>query len=109
MDQASNGVGAAGATSSQVSENKTRGKVFLELVRSVPELKHTDPESVLDFLVRAQEVYKLSLVSEGEFLSCLLSCTLGRVTQLLGEHLVKGSNWPVAITDLVSIFLPLRI
>jgi hypothetical protein len=55
MDQASNGVGAAGATSSQVSENKTRGKVFLDLVRSIPELKHTDPESVLDFLVRARK------------------------------------------------------
>jgi hypothetical protein len=64
---------------------------------------------VLDFLVRAQEVYKLSLVSEGEFLSCLLSRTSGGVTQLLGEHLVKGSNCPVARTDLVSIFLPLRI
>jgi hypothetical protein len=109
MDQASSGVGAAGATSSQVSENKTGGKVFLELVRSIPELKLTDPESVLDFLVRAEEVHKLNLVSEGEFLSCLLSCTLGRVTQLLGEHLVKASNRPVARTDLFSTFLPLRI
>jgi hypothetical protein len=80
---------------------------LLDLV--VPKHTQTDPDSVLHFLLWAQNVHSLSLVSEGQFLSCLLSRTLGRVNQLLGGYLAKGSNWPVDTADSVSTILPWEV
>ena len=41
---------------------KMRGRVVGDLVKNIPVLSATDPESVLQFLIRAQEVYDLNLV-----------------------------------------------
>lgn len=88
---------------------KMRGRVVSDLVKNIPVLSGTDPESVLGFLVRAQEVYDLSLVSDVEFLALLVARTSGRVTQILGLHLGTSSKWSIVSLELSSTFLPPRI
>ncbi|PNF36842.1 hypothetical protein B7P43_G09252, partial [Cryptotermes secundus] len=88
---------------------KMRGKVVGDLVRNIPVLSGTDSESVLHFLIRAQEVYDLNLVVDLEFLAPLVGRTSGRVTQILGLHLGTSSMWGVVSSEISSIFLPPRI
>jgi hypothetical protein len=45
-----------GGSSAQVSVSKTKSKIPLELLKTLPDLKKMDPESVLDFLIWAQEI-----------------------------------------------------
>jgi hypothetical protein len=69
------------------SQSKLRGKVVTDLVKNIPVLSDTEPESVFKFLVRAREVYDLNLVSDDEFLALLVARTIGKVTQIFGAHL----------------------
>ncbi|PNF31022.1 hypothetical protein B7P43_G18038 [Cryptotermes secundus] len=100
-----------GGIPGQVSyvQAKMRGRVVGDLVRNIPMLSGTDPESVLHFLIRAQEVYDLNLVGDLEFLALLVGRTSGRVTQILGLHLGTPSKWGVVSSELSSTFLPPRI
>jgi hypothetical protein len=61
---------------------KLRGKVTTDLVKNIPVLSDTEPESVFKFLVRAREVYDLNLVTDAEFLSLLFARMAGRLTHL---------------------------
>ncbi|PNF43668.1 hypothetical protein B7P43_G15204 [Cryptotermes secundus] len=79
---------------------KMRGRVVGDLVRNIPMLSGTDPDSVLHFLIRAQEVYDLNLVGDLEFLALLVGRTSGRITQILGLHLGAFRN---------LLYLPPRI
>ncbi|PNF13666.1 hypothetical protein B7P43_G16771 [Cryptotermes secundus] len=88
---------------------KMRGRVVGDLVRNIPMLSGTDPESVLHFLIRAQEVYDLNLVGDLDFLALLVGRTSGRVTQILGLHLGTSSRWRVVSFEISSTFLPPRI
>ncbi|PNF18239.1 hypothetical protein B7P43_G16766 [Cryptotermes secundus] len=88
---------------------KIRGRVVGDLVRNIPVLPGTDPESVLHFLIRAQEVYDLNLVGDLEFLALLVGRTSGRVTQILGLHLGTSSKWGVVSSEISSTFPPPRI
>jgi hypothetical protein len=88
---------------------KMRGRLVGDLVRNIPVLSGTDPESVLQFLIRAQEVYDLNLVGDVEFLALLVGRTSGRVTQILGLHLGTSSKWGVVSSEISSTFLPPRI
>ncbi|PNF24857.1 hypothetical protein B7P43_G12688 [Cryptotermes secundus] len=92
---------------------KMRCRVVCDLVRNIPMLSGTDPESVLHFFLRAQEVYDLNLdlnlVGDLEFLALLVGRTSGRVAQILGLHLGTSSKWGVVDSELSSTFLPPRI
>ncbi|PNF15478.1 hypothetical protein B7P43_G17030 [Cryptotermes secundus] len=88
---------------------KMRGRVVNDLVKNIPVLSGTDPETVLQFLIRAQEVYDLNLVGDLEFLSLLVGRTSGRVTQILGFHLGTSSKWELVSSEISSTFLPPRI
>ncbi|PNF24643.1 hypothetical protein B7P43_G00738 [Cryptotermes secundus] len=81
---------------------KMRGRVVGDLVRNIPMLSGTDPESVLHFLIRAQEVYDLNLVGDLEFLALLVGRSSGRVTQILGLHLGTSSKWIALYTKLAN-------
>ncbi|PNF38694.1 hypothetical protein B7P43_G17648 [Cryptotermes secundus] len=90
-------------------QTKMRGRVVGDLVRNSPMLSGTDPESVLHFPIRAQEVYDLNLVDDLEFLALLVGRTSSRVTQILGLHLGTSSKWGVVSSENSSTFLPPRI
>jgi hypothetical protein len=83
--------------------------VVADLVRNVPVLSIAEPERVLEFLVRASEVYDLKLVSDGEFLALLVARTTGRFTQIVSAHLGAPSSWGAVRSQILSAFLPSRI
>jgi hypothetical protein len=78
-----------------------KGKVASHLVKNISVLSDTEPESVFDFLVRASEVHRLNLVSDGEFLALLVARTTGRITQVLGVHLSTSSNWGLVCSEIL--------
>jgi hypothetical protein len=68
------GQGSSGNERSESGEDKApkavskmNSKVLFEFM-----VKVTDPESVLEFLLKAQEIWKLSLVTDAEFLTHVL-------------------------------------
>jgi hypothetical protein len=83
--------------------------VVTNLVKNIPVLSDTEPESVFRFLVRAREVYDLNLVSEVEFLALMVARTTGRVTQIISVHLGTSSKWGSVCSEILSTFLPPRI
>jgi hypothetical protein len=97
--------------SSQVTylQIKSRGKVATDLVKNIPVLSDTEPESVFKFLIRAREVYELKLVTDAEFLALLVPKTAGRLTQILSAHLSISSKWGSVCAEILSTFLPPRI
>jgi hypothetical protein len=68
------------------AELQLRGKVATDLVKNIPVLSDTEPESVFIFLIRAREVCDLDLVTDAEFLALLVARTTGRLTQVIGVH-----------------------
>jgi hypothetical protein len=98
-------------SSVQASTHLTKVKfnVVSDLIKNVPLLSGTDPESILRFLIRVCEVYDLKLVSDFEFLSLLVSRTSGRVMQILGGHLATTRNWGIVRAQIISTFLPPRL
>jgi hypothetical protein len=88
---------------------KLRGKVVTDLVRNMPILLNTEPESVFGFLARAQEVYDLRLVTDGEFLALLVARTTGRLMQVISDHLRVCSPWEYVRSDILAVFFPPRI
>jgi hypothetical protein len=58
--------------------NETKSRVLLELIKTVLELKQTGPESAQNFCSDLRKSVSLSVVSDGEFVSCLLRGSLGR-------------------------------
>jgi hypothetical protein len=91
------------------SQIKLVGKVATDLVKNIPVLSNTEPESVFKFLVRAREVYDLNLVKDAEFLSLLVDRTTGRLTQIFSVHLSASSKWGSVFAEILSTFLPPRI
>jgi hypothetical protein len=91
------------------SQIKLRGKVVTDLVKNIPVLSDTEPESVFRFLVGAKEVYDLNFVTEVEFLALMVARTTGRVTQIISVHLGTSSKWGSVCSEILSTFLPPRI
>ncbi|PNF41498.1 hypothetical protein B7P43_G13234 [Cryptotermes secundus] len=91
------------------TQSKLRGNMVSDLVKSIPTLTGTEPEQVFRFLVRAEEVYDLKLVTDGEFLALLVARTTGRVMLIISGHLRVSSGWGFVCSDILSAFLPPRI
>jgi hypothetical protein len=75
------------------SQCKLKGKVVADLVRNVPVLSTAKSERVFEFLVRANEIHDLKLVSNGEFLALLVARTAGRFTQIVSADLGTLASW----------------
>jgi hypothetical protein len=83
--------------------------VVNDLVRKIPVLSDTEPESMFRFLVQAKEVYDLNLVTDGEFLALLVTRMSGRLMQIISVHLRACSGWGLVCSEILSTFLPPRI
>jgi hypothetical protein len=69
------------------SQIKLKCSVVTDLVRKIPVLSDTEPESVFRFLVQAKEVYDLKLVTDREILALLVTRTSGRLMHIISVHL----------------------
>jgi hypothetical protein len=86
---------------------KVRSKAVADLLRGLPVLSITEPESVFEFPVRVRQVYDLRLVSDREFMAQRLTKTTGRVARIVGAHLRIGSSWLSLLSEILSsIFSP---
>jgi hypothetical protein len=97
-----------GGNQAQASVSKTKSKIRFELLKTLPDLNQLNPAIVLYFLIRAEEICDLGLVSEPVFIRTLLSKS-GLFAQILGVHLSRGSNWSEARAALFRTFLPSRV
>jgi hypothetical protein len=89
--------------------SKMKLKLLADMVKNVPFLADTDPERVLKFLIAAKEVHDLKLVGDSEFTALLISRTTGRMTSILGSHLINTQNWGMVQAKIVNTFLPTRV
>jgi hypothetical protein len=83
--------------------------VTTDLVKNIPVLSNTEPDSVFKFFVRAREIYDLNLVTDAEFLALLVARTTERLTQVISVHLSASSEWGSVCPEILSTFLPPRI
>jgi hypothetical protein len=87
------------------SQIKLKCIVVTDLVRKIPVLSDTEPESVFRFLVQAKEVYDLNLVTDGEFLALSVTRTSGRLMQIISVHLRACSGWGLVCSELLSKYV----
>jgi hypothetical protein len=69
----------------------------------------SDPENILNLLIPAERILELKLVTDQEFMSLLVSNTLGRITQIIGGHIGTTHNWGLVQDEIISTFLPPRV
>jgi hypothetical protein len=91
------------------SLGKVKVKLATDLIVAIPPLTCTDPEKVLQFLIRATQVRDLKLISDSEFVALLISRTSGRVMQMLGAHIGTPDGWGMVRSEIISNFLPPRV
>jgi hypothetical protein len=88
---------------------KVKIKLVSDLISGIPVLSGTDPEDILKFLIRVNEVGQLNLVSNSEFMALLIGRTSGRIMQILGAHLGTTDSWGMVQSEIISTFLPPRV
>jgi hypothetical protein len=89
--------------------SKIRLNMVKELISSVPVVSGTEPEVILNFLIRVRQIYVLKLISDSEFIMLLVSRTSGRLLNVLSAHLGPSYSWGMVQDVLVASFLPLRV
>jgi hypothetical protein len=89
--------------------SKAKTKLATDLISNIPVLSGTEPEEILKFLIRAKGIFDLILISESEFMALLVSRTVGRITQILGDHLGSTQGWAMLQSEIISTFLPPRV
>jgi hypothetical protein len=81
-------------------------KLVEDLIKSISLMLDSDPENILNLLIRAGEIVGLKLVTDQEFMSLLVSRTSGRLVQIIGGHIGTTHNWGVVQDEIISTFLP---
>jgi hypothetical protein len=89
--------------------SKIQGKLATDLICNIPVLSGTDPEAILKFLLHANQVQELKLLSDSDFLALLVGRTSGRVMQILGTHLGTTHGWDLVRSEIIATFLPSRV
>jgi hypothetical protein len=88
---------------------KIKTKLASDLILTIPFLSCTDPELVLKFLIRANQIAELKLLPDSEFMALLMSRTSGRVTLFLSTHVGTSDDWGMVQAEIVSMFLLPRV
>jgi hypothetical protein len=101
--------GTDASVSPRNDASKVRLKLVTDLVQGIPVLSGTDPEAILKFLIRVNQIWELKLISDSEFLAVLIGRTSGRVMQILGTHLAIQNAWGIVQSNIIATFLPPRV
>ena len=89
--------------------NKIKVKIVNELIASIPTLSGTDPEQIIQFLIRASEVLELRLLPDSEIMAFLITRTSGRIMQMIATHIGTTDSWGVVQSQIIATFLPHRV
>jgi len=80
--------------------------VFVELMRQVPPLNSEEPEAILRFVARLDDVYMLSLCDDRSFVTRILPLVPGTILRFFGDCLRNGRNWKECKRQLLREFFP---
>lgn len=84
-------------------------KTLLELIKGIPDLKDENSKNVFLFLKRVHSIYRLRLVTDLEFVRCLMIKVKGRALEILGEASQRELHWNNVQQKFVNAFVPLRL
>jgi hypothetical protein len=101
--------GTDASVSPRNNASKVRLKLVTDLVQGIPVLSGTDPEAILKFLIRVNQIWELKLISDAEFLAVLIGRTSERIMQILGTHLAMQNAWDMVQSNIIATFLPPRV
>jgi hypothetical protein len=76
----------------------------VELLRQVSPLSSEDPEAILNFFVRVEEIHDLGLVDDRTFVVRILPLVSGDLLRFLGDCWRKGSGWAECKAQLGGVF-----
>jgi hypothetical protein len=79
---------------------------LVKLLRQVSPLSSEDPETLLNFFVRAEEIHDLGLVDDRTFVARILPLVSGGLLRFLGDCLRKGSGWVECKAWLLEEYFP---
>jgi len=80
--------------------------VFVELMRQVPRLSAEEPEAILRFIIRFDEIYALGLSDDRSFVVRILPLVSGTVLGFFGDCLRNGRTWEQCKSELLREFFP---
>jgi hypothetical protein len=81
-------------------------QVLGKLLRQVSPLRSEEPEAILCFFTRVEEIYGLGLVDDSGFVTSILPLASGSLLRLLGECLHEGSGWGECKVRLLEQYFP---
>ena len=81
--------------------------VLVELMRQVPPLTTEEPESILRFAGRLNEIYALGLGDDRTFIVRILPRVSGAVLRFFGDCLRQGWTWEQSKEGLLHEFCPI--
>jgi len=84
----------------------SRNQVLGELLRQVSPLRSEEPEAILCFFARVEEIYGLGLVDDTGFVTRILPLVSGSLLRFLGECLREGSGWGECKIRLLEEYFP---
>jgi hypothetical protein len=80
--------------------------VLIELMRKVPPLISEEPEAILRFVARLEDVYLLKLCDDRSFITRILPLVPGVLLRFFGECLRLGKDWEQTKQQLLCEFFP---
>ena len=89
--------------------NRCNVKLCLDIFRGIPVIDGSDPDRMLDFLVKVQRTHELALVDDGTFICGVMSRTSLGVLDVCGKGYRENWGWPRLRENLVRVFIPRRI
>jgi len=78
--------------------------VFVELLWQVPSLSSEEPEAILRFINRLEEIYALGLNDDRMFVFRILPLVSGVVLRFFGDCLRNGRSWEQCKNELLKEF-----
>ena len=80
--------------------------VFADLMRKVSPLTVIEPEAILRFIARLDEVYEIGLCDDREFITRILPLVPGGMMRFFGECLRNRRNWQRCKMEIMREFCP---
>jgi len=80
--------------------------VLVELMRKVSPLNSEEPEAILRFIARVDDIYRLKLCSDRAFVMRILPLVPGVILRFFGECLLNNLDWDQCKKDLLREFFP---
>ena len=94
-------------SNSHVRGSGDSNSVFVELMRQVSPLTSEEPEAILPFVARLDDIHMLGLYDDRSFVTRILPLVPGVILRFFGACLRNGRDWGQWKKDLLREFFPL--